>query len=123
MIRSDGGLACPDRPSGGGRDIVPGRPARRSNVLNKAAANGYAGPCSWPGGEDHPGQRLRAGRPGERDQETAGTVFSIGSITKQFTGAAILKLEMTGKLSVQDPITKYFGAVPATRRGSRSIIF
>jgi hypothetical protein len=39
-------------------------------------------------------------------------VFTIGSITKQFTGAAIVKLEMEGKLSVSDSITKYFKNVP-----------
>lgn len=43
------------------------------------------------------------------------TVFTIGSITKQFTGAAILKLQMMGKLSVTDPITKYFDNVPADK--------
>jgi CubicO group peptidase (beta-lactamase class C family) len=35
------------------------------------------------------------------------TAFDIGSVTKQFTGAAILKLEMQGKLSVDDSIGKY----------------
>jgi CubicO group peptidase (beta-lactamase class C family) len=35
------------------------------------------------------------------------TAFDIGSLTKQFTGAAILKLEMLGKLSVNDSIGKY----------------
>ena len=40
------------------------------------------------------------------------TVFDIGSITKQFTAAAILKLEMQGKLSTSDKITKYFQEVP-----------
>ncbi len=40
-------------------------------------------------------------------KNTATTVFDIGSITKQFTGAAILKLEMQGKLSVDDAISKY----------------
>lgn len=39
-------------------------------------------------------------------------VFRIGSITKQFTGAAILKLEEAGKLSVQDDITKYLPDYP-----------
>lgn len=40
------------------------------------------------------------------------TVFDIGSVTKQFTAAAILKLEMQGKLSTADKITKYFDGVP-----------
>lgn len=44
------------------------------------------------------------------------TVSTIGSITKQFTGAAILRLQEQGKLSVQDPITKYFEGVPPDKR-------
>jgi len=48
---------------------------------------------------------------------TAETGFDIGSITKQFTAAAILKLEMEGKLKVTDPIGKYFGEVPADKAG------
>lgn len=47
---------------------------------------------------------------------TADTIFDIGSITKQFTAACILKLEMQGKLSVHDPITKYFDNVPADKQ-------
>jgi CubicO group peptidase (beta-lactamase class C family) len=46
----------------------------------------------------------------------AATVFDIGSLTKQFTAAAILKLELTGKLSVNDPITKYFEVVPEDKQ-------
>ena len=46
---------------------------------------------------------------------TPTTVNSIGSITKQFTAAAILKLEMMGKLKVEDPISKYFPNVPADK--------
>ena len=46
-----------------------------------------------------------------------GIVFTIGSITKQFTGAAILKLQMMKKLEVTDPITKYFDNVPEDKRG------
>jgi CubicO group peptidase (beta-lactamase class C family) len=48
---------------------------------------------------------------------TPGTISDIGSITKQFTGAAILKFEEDGKLSVDDPITKYFQGVPADKAG------
>ncbi len=34
---------------------------------------------------------------------TADTSFRVGSVTKQFTAAAILKLEQAGKLAVQPP--------------------
>jgi CubicO group peptidase (beta-lactamase class C family) len=44
------------------------------------------------------------------------TVFPVGSITKQFTAAAILKLEMQGKLRVEDPISKYLPGVPEDKR-------
>ncbi len=48
---------------------------------------------------------------------TPDTVFYIGSITKQFTAAAILKLEMQGKLSVTDTLDKIFKDVPADKKG------
>ena len=48
---------------------------------------------------------------------TPGTISDIGSITKQFTAAAILKFEEAGKLSVDDPITRYFQGVPADKTG------
>lgn len=48
---------------------------------------------------------------------TAETVFDIGSITKQFTAAAILKLEMEGRLSVNDPVSRWFPNVPADKQG------
>jgi CubicO group peptidase (beta-lactamase class C family) len=39
-------------------------------------------------------------------------VFRIGSVTKQFTGAAILKLAEDGKLSLQDELTKFLPDYP-----------
>ena len=85
--------------------------------MRKAEANGYAGSVLVARGENI----VLAKGYGLADREkkirqTAETVFSIGSITKQFTGAAILKLEMMGKLSVVDPISKYFGGVPADKK-------
>lgn len=35
-------------------------------------------------------------------------VFEIGSVTKQFTAAILLRLAEQGKLALSDPITKYF---------------
>jgi CubicO group peptidase (beta-lactamase class C family) len=42
------------------------------------------------------------------------TVFEIGSITKQFTAACVLLLAQDGKLSVDDPISRYLKNTPAS---------
>ncbi len=47
---------------------------------------------------------------------TSNTIQTCGSITKQFTAAAILLLESRGKLSVNDTITKYFNKVPNDKK-------
>lgn len=47
---------------------------------------------------------------------TSETVFSTGSITKQFTAAGIMKLEMMGKLNTGDLISKYIDNVPEDKR-------
>lgn len=47
---------------------------------------------------------------------TPATVSTIGSITKQFTGAAILTLVEDGLVAVDDPITRYFEVVPEDKR-------
>lgn len=48
---------------------------------------------------------------------TVDMVSCIGSVTKQFTGAAIMKLEMMGKLKTSDPISTYLPGVPADKAG------
>jgi len=45
------------------------------------------------------------------------TVYSLGSITKQFTAAAILRLEELGKLHTSDSIARFFPDAPADKRG------
>jgi len=45
------------------------------------------------------------------------TIFDIGSVTKQFTAAAILKLEMQRKLSTNDSLSLYFKNVPKDKQG------
>ncbi|MEO9871613.1 serine hydrolase domain-containing protein [Ekhidna sp.] len=44
------------------------------------------------------------------------TVFSICSITKQFTAAGILKLSMQNKVSLDDKLSKYFPTVPDDKK-------
>jgi CubicO group peptidase (beta-lactamase class C family) len=45
------------------------------------------------------------------------TVYDIGSVTKQFTGAAIVRLQMQGRLRTSDPIGAHLPGVPADKRG------
>lgn len=42
---------------------------------------------------------------------TPQTMFGIGSVTKQFTCSAVLMLEEQKKLSMRDPVSKYFPAL------------
>lgn len=44
---------------------------------------------------------------------TPKTVFRIASLTKQFTAASIMMLQERGKLSVSDPVCRYFTDCPA----------
>jgi CubicO group peptidase (beta-lactamase class C family) len=42
----------------------------------------------------------------------ADSLFELASVTKSFTAAAILRLEMQGKLTTDDPISKHLADVP-----------
>lgn len=44
------------------------------------------------------------------------TIFQIGSLTKAFTGAVILKLQEAGKLDVQQPLARYLPDFPNADR-------
>jgi D-alanyl-D-alanine carboxypeptidase len=50
---------------------------------------------------------------------TAETRYAVGSISKQFTAAAVLLMQEQGKLSLDDKVAKYFPAL--TRAGDISI--
>ena len=44
------------------------------------------------------------------------TVYDVMSMTKQFTAAAVLALQMDGHLTVSEPITTYVDDVPADKQ-------
>lgn len=50
----------------------------------------------------------------KKDSTTAdaNTIYQIGSVTKQFTAAIVMKLQEQGKLSVHDKLSKYFPDFP-----------
>ncbi len=52
----------------------------------------------------------------ENGINTLNTVFDICSLTKQFTGAGIMKLSMQNKVSLNDNLSKYFDAVPDDKK-------
>ena len=45
---------------------------------------------------------------------TTHTLFNIGSIGKTFTSSAIMLLQKDGKLSINDPVSKYLDSLPAS---------
>ncbi|MCG2459774.1 beta-lactamase family protein [Flavobacteriaceae bacterium F89] len=49
-------------------------------------------------------------------ENTIASVFSTGSLTKQFTAAAIMKLEMMGKINTDDKLGKYFENLPLNKQ-------
>lgn len=102
------------QPGGGGEDLG----ARLDEQMRRLAADGFSGVLFVARGG---GVVLSKGY-GLADRESrtpygAETVFDIGSITKQFTAAAVLKLEMQGKLGTGDRLGKYFKDVPADKAG------
>jgi CubicO group peptidase (beta-lactamase class C family) len=99
-------------------ETVAGEEGRKIDAwLSERAKDGFSGVVLAA----RDGKLLLAKGYGLADREAGipfrpDTVVSIGSVTKQFTAAAILKLEMDGKLAVQDPITKFYADVPADKR-------
>ncbi len=85
---------------------------------------------AWPAGG--PGAAVivtEAGKPvyerergladiGAKTPITRDTVFRIGSITKQFSAAVVLQLAAEGKLSLDDPLSKYFPDYPQPGAGA-----
>ncbi|WP_395373987.1 serine hydrolase domain-containing protein [Marinicella sp. W31] len=83
------------------------------NYFNQLSDGGFSGNILV----EHKGEIIFLGSAGFSDKDKGikinqQTVFDIGSLTKQFTAAAILKLQMNNKLSVQDTLSKYFDQVP-----------
>jgi CubicO group peptidase (beta-lactamase class C family) len=87
--------------------------AELDRFLSRLAAYGYSGSVLVAKGGHillHEGYGL-ADRAARRPY-TPETLFDIASIAKQFTAAAILRLEMEGKLKVEDPLGKFFPGAP-----------
>ncbi|MBN2009639.1 beta-lactamase family protein [candidate division KSB1 bacterium] len=90
-----------------------------NTYVSRLESQGYAGALLVAKGD----QIIRSTGFGLANQEkntrnSSTTVFPIGSVTKQFTAAAIMKLQMQGKLGVNDPILKF---IPETSKDKQKI--
>jgi CubicO group peptidase (beta-lactamase class C family) len=98
--------------------VRPGGGARLDLQMTSLAAAGFAGTVLVAKDGEillHKGYGM-ADRQRKIPCDTE-TVFDIGSITKQFTSAAILKLEAGGKLNTTDRLDKYFPDAPRDKAG------
>jgi len=91
--------------------------AKIDEYLSRAAKTGFSGALLVAkGGEIILSKGYGLANRGKNIPVTSQTIFTVGSITKQFTATAILKLRMMGRLDVNDPITKYFKDVPEDKQ-------
>lgn len=105
------------RPDNDG-SIISGEIAQRiDGFMTKLESIGYSGAL----GIVKEGKVILAKGYGYADREkkkifNRDTVFTIGSVTKQFTGAALVKLESTGKISFSNTLSKFFKDVPEDKK-------
>ena len=98
-------------------EIVSGAAATRVDTyLSRLTAHGFSGAVLIA----KDGQVVLKRGYGLANREThlpytVDLVSCTGSVTKQFTGAAIMKLEMMGKLNTADLMSKYLPGVPADK--------
>ncbi len=99
--------------------IVQGDLGRRlDEYLSRLEALGYSGGVAVVKG----GETVLLKGYGKADRQrgipmSPDSVFSLGSITKPFTAAAILRLAELGKLKPSDPIGRFFEGVPEDKAG------
>jgi CubicO group peptidase (beta-lactamase class C family) len=88
------------------------------SILRDAEAKGFCGSVlAVHDGEVVLDRGYGFADPQKEHPVTSKTIFAIGSTPIDFTHAAILKLAQEGKLSLDDPITRYFDDVPEDKRG------
>lgn len=97
--------------------VSPGDGAKVDDYLRRLEVFGMSGSILVAEGDDvvlRQGYGLADRVPGT--PITPDTPFVIGSLSKQFTAAAIVKLESEGRLSVDDRLERFFPAAPADKR-------
>lgn len=96
--------------------------ARLQSILDRYAGYGLSAVVAFSEQEGRPPMIVATGtRDGSADgvAMSGETLFELGSLTKQLTAAAILKLQAAGRLSVEDSLAAWDADLPAAVRGIR----
>lgn len=96
--------------------VTTADPSAASSRLLALGGNGTSPGCAAAVGRD--GEVVWTDEVGlvsmEGDEPiSSSTVFDIGSVSKQFTAAAVLELVLDGSVSLDDPLDRYFPDFPA----------
>jgi CubicO group peptidase (beta-lactamase class C family) len=92
-------------------------PKHIDDYLTNSVSNGYSGAVLIAkGGEIILSKGYGWADKNKKIPNKPSTVFNIGSVTKQFTAAAILKLMESNKLNTSDNLIKYFPQAPSDKQ-------
>jgi len=90
---------------------------RIDNYLNQSVDQGFSGAMLiYRKGEVILNKGYGYANKAKKLNNTPDTVFDVGSVSKQFTAAAILKLEQQNKLNVEDTLSKFFKDLPEDKK-------
>ena len=119
MLLSSAAIACAQS-TGSSDDVIVRGPlgARADSFLTRAALHGLSGAIVVA----HHGQIVLEKGYGLAERSRGTTVepttpFFVGSLAKQFTAAAVLRLAADGRLRLDDSLGAFFPAVPIEKRG------
>ncbi len=97
--------------------VRPGMGAALDDFLTALTPYGFAGALLVSNdGEIELSKGYGMADVGDGVPNTAATIFTTGSVTKQFTAAAILRLEMDGLLSTDDLLSDHVDGVPEDKQ-------
>lgn len=92
---------------------VPDTASKLDDYLQRANQQGFSGAVLvMQGNELILNKGYGYANQAEQQLNTPYTVFDIGSVTKQFTAAAVLKLAEMGKLKTSDTLSRFFDDLP-----------
>lgn len=93
--------------------LFSNNPKSLANILQELEVNGFSGAILIAQGATiHHNDGYGFASCDDTVPNTSDTVFAIGSITKMFTATAIGQLDDEERLSLDEPISRYFDSVP-----------